>query len=305
MSERKLRIIKDFLGSFYKSNEEFLFHCPKCKHHKRKLSVNFDKNVFKCWICDYIGKDISRLVYKYGNANNKSEWREVAGVIDFSQINKTEKEKPTVNLPNEFLTLTGKKANPLSIEARHYLKKRRIDKYDIAWWKIGYCPDGDYGQRIIVPSFDLEGDVNYFIARSYGKDEWQKYKNPPAEKDFIFNELYIDWSKDITIVEGIFDAFVATNAIPLLGSTLRENSYILNRISAKCDKVYIALDDDAFLKEEKICRLLREYDVEPLKVDISGYSDVGEMTKEEFQTRKNSAVFASNDYYLQQKLLSI
>jgi hypothetical protein len=74
----------------------------------------------------------------------------------------------------------------------------------------------------------------------------------------------------ITIVEGIFDAFVATNAIPLLGSTLRENSYILNRISAKCDKVYIALDDDAFLKEEKICRLLREYDVEPLKVDISG-----------------------------------
>ena len=50
MSERKLRIIKDFLGSYYKSKDEFLFHCPKCKHHNKKLSLNFDKNVFKCWI---------------------------------------------------------------------------------------------------------------------------------------------------------------------------------------------------------------------------------------------------------------
>ena len=38
-----------------------------------------------------------------------------------------------------------------------------------------------------------------------------KYYNPPVEKDFIFNELYLDWNKDITIVEGVFDAIVARN----------------------------------------------------------------------------------------------
>ena len=60
---------------------------------------------------------------------------------------------------------------------------------DIVWWKIGYCPDGDYKQRIIIPSFDMKGNLNYFIARSYTSGEWQKYKNPPAEKDFIFKAL--------------------------------------------------------------------------------------------------------------------
>ena len=66
MSQKQIKIIKEFLGSHYKSKDEYLFYCPKCKHHKKKLSLNFDKNVFKCWICDYIGKDIGKLVYSYG-----------------------------------------------------------------------------------------------------------------------------------------------------------------------------------------------------------------------------------------------
>ena len=88
MSERKLRIAKDFLGSYYKIKDEYLFHCPKCNHHRKKLSLNFDKNVFKCWVCDYVGKDIGRLVYSYGSPENKSQWRIIAGVVDFSEVDK-------------------------------------------------------------------------------------------------------------------------------------------------------------------------------------------------------------------------
>jgi hypothetical protein len=60
---------------------------------------------------------------------------------------------------------------------------------------------GNTANRIIVPSFQYGWRVNYFISRAYD-DNWIKYLNPPAEKDFIFNELYLDWNKDITIVEG-------------------------------------------------------------------------------------------------------
>ena len=301
MSERKLRIIKDFLGSYYKIKDEHLFYCPKCKHHKAKLSVNFDKNVFKCWVCDYLGKDIGRLVYSYGNPEHKQQWRSLTGIIDFSEVDK-DNEIIEICLPEEFITLTGKEINPLSIPSRKYLKSRGLTRDDIVWWKMGYCPDGDYKQRIIIPSFDMKGNLNYFIARSYTSGGWQKYCNPPAEKDFIFNELYLDWNKDITIVEGVFDAIVAGNAIPLLGSTLRENSYIFQKIIANCGKLYIALDSDAEAKEAKISKLLLSYGVDCHRVDTSGFGDVGEMDKETFQTRKKTASFLSLDNYLVEKL---
>ena len=302
MSDRKLKIVREFLGSFYKSKDEFLFHCPKCKHHKKKLSLNFDKNVFKCWICDYVGKDIGRLVYSYGNSDTKSQWRTLTGVVDFSEVDEVEEEKIVVKLPEEFISLTCKQVNPLSISVRQYLKSRGLTRDDLVWWKIGYCPDGEYGKRIIIPSFDISGEVNYFIARSYTPGDWQRYKNPPAERDFIFNELYLDWDKDITIVEGVFDAIVAGNAIPLLGSTLRENSYIFQKIIANCDKVYIALDDDAKSKEFKISDLFRLYGVDVYRIDTSGFGDVGEMDKKTFQARKKTASFLSLDNYLMEKL---
>ena len=223
------------------------------------------------------------------------------GIVDFSEVDH-EKEIVEVSLPEEFITLTGKEINPLSIPARQYLKSRGITKDDIAWWKIGYCPDGNYKQRIIIPSFDMKGNLSYFIARSYTPGGWQKYCNPPAEKDFIFNELYLDWSKDITIVEGVFDAIVARNAIPLLGSTLRENSYIFQKIVNKCDKVYIALDRDANSKEDKIIKLLLSYGVDCYRVDTSGYEDVGTMDKGSFQQLKTNASFVSLDNYLYEKL---
>ena len=250
MLERKIRIIEDFLGGYQKSRDEFLFYCPKCKHHNPKLSVNFDKDVFKCWVCDYNGRSIGRLVYFYGKPEHRELWKIELGIVDMSEIDKPEAEEIFIDLPEEFISLTGKQQSPLSLSARAYLKNRGITQQDIVWWKIGYCPDGEYKNRIIIPSFDLEGKVNYFIARNYAGN-WNKYLNPASKKDFIFNELYLDWNKDITIVEGAFDAIVAGNAIPLLGSTLREDSYIFQKIVAKCGKVFIALDSDVKAKEDQ------------------------------------------------------
>jgi hypothetical protein len=130
-----------------------------------------------------------------------------------------------------------------------------------------------------------------------------KYLNPPSNKDFIFNELYLDWNKDVTIVEGVFDAIVVGNAIPLLGSTLREDSYIFQKIVDKCDKVYIALDEDAKKKESKIGRILTSYGVDVYRVDTSGFEDVGEMDSSIFQERKKTAEFLSLDNYLLERIL--
>ena len=301
MLERKIKILEDFLGGYQRSKDELLFFCPKCNHHKPKLSVNIDKNVFKCWVCDYNGRTITHLVSSYGKPEHHSQWKTECGIVDMSEVDKEEEKEELITLPEEFISLTSKRTTPLSLPARTYLKSRGVSYEDILWWKIGFCPDGLCGGRIIVPSFDMNGSVNYYVARNYEND-FKKYYNPQVKKDFIFNELYLDWSKDITLIEGVFDAIVARNAIPLLGSTLREDSYIFQRIIGECDKIYVALDADAKKKEDKIIRMLLSYGLEVYKIDTSGCEDVGAITKEEFQQLKTNATFVSLDNYLLEKL---
>ena len=145
--------------------------------------------------------------------------------------------------------------------------------------------------------------MSYFIARSYNGDTY-KYKNPRASKDITFNELYIDWNKDLIMVEGVFDALVAGNAVPILGSTLRKGSRLLREIVRNDTPVYIALDPDAAKKERRVIKTLLEYDVELYKVDVTGYEDVGSMPKNVFSKRKEEAILIDNDNYLLLDMLS-
>ena len=302
------RILNEVLGYFKESGQELLFKCPSCNHHKRKLSVNLDKNAFKCWICDYRGRNLRRLVRRYGSYVQLSKWDKITNRFDLANFadlfmdQSDREEEIKVELPQEFRTLTSKDRPLISNPAYRYLRERGLNKDDILKWKIGYCYEGQYRNRIIIPSFNDDGDTNYFIARSYSGDSY-KYKNPRASKNIVFNELFIDWDQDLVIVEGVFDAIVAGNAVPILGSTLRADSRLIQKIVYNDTPVYIALDPDAEAKERKIIQTLLKYDIELYKIDVSGYEDVGSMPKEIFERRKQQASFIDNDNYLLMNLL--
>ena len=299
----KLKILKDILGRCFTSNEETLFYCPYCNHHKKKFSVNTDKNCYKCWICDTHGRSIRRIVRRFGSYTQLREWDKLDGREDilqfdelFSEIKKETSNK-SLTLPEEFATLTGR-SQPLSaIKAVNYLENRGITKEEVVRWKIGFCTRGQFEGRIIVPSFDEEGYLNYFIARSYTND-WRKYMNPSTTKDIVFNHLFIDWDSDLSLVEGIFDAIKAgANSIPLLGSTLREDSKLFQEIVKNDTPVFVALDIDAEKKAFSIISKLISYGVEVYKIDTSGFQDVGEMSKQEYQERKKNAKFVNPDTF--------
>jgi DNA primase len=301
----KLEIIKDIFGNCYKSGEEFLFYCKKCNHDKRKLSINIDKNVWKCWICDYRGNNLGRLVKHYGSFLQRQEWEKFSSTIDltsslenlFLTKQEEEEQEQVISLPKEFISLAPNNLPMSSIEAKKYLASRGISKKDILRWKIGYCNKGEYSGRILIPSFNEEGNVNYFIARSYGK-AWPPYKNPNVSKDIVFNQLYVDFKNDLVLVEGVFDAIRAENAVPILGSSLREDSKLFQEI-VRCDTtVYVALDPDAEKKAMKLIKSLLLYGVEVYKINVAGYKDVGEMSKEEFAKRKSQAKLMTNEEYL-------
>ena len=301
--EEKLRIAHEILGSSRKVRDEYLFSCPYCNHHKKKLSLNFSKGYFKCWICDTRGKNLYRIVRKFGTYQQRQKWLELEGRLDlnefeniFSEMNDVEEEH-TIDLPDEFISLCNKHLPRSSKRALDYLYERGLKKQDILYWKIGYCESGRYGGRIIIPSFNNNGDVNYFIARSY-VGHTRKYLNPPASKDVIFNELYADWDEPVVLVEGVFDAIVAGyNAIPVLGSTLRDTSKLFQAIAINDTPVYLALDEDAKKKKNQIVKSMLRYDIELFDINTSGCEDVGSMSKDVFNNRMTMANTIDHDTF--------
>ena len=268
------------------------------------MSVNVDKGVFKCWICDYSGTKISQLIRRYA-PGYYADYRLLEGEVDLAKYDTIFEEEVSappqiIDLPENFQTLTGKKT-ALKKKALEYLYSRGFTDRDVLTWKIGFCDFGEYQDRVIVPSFDDEGNVNFFVGRSYTGD-WMKYKNPKVSKDIIFNDLNVDWETDVILVEGAFDAMKCKNAIPLLGSTLREKSRLFQKICEKKPNIYLALDEDAKGKEFSIAKKLKEYGINVMTIDIAPYTDIGEMPQYVVEQRKQNADFVSEMDYLHYKL---
>ena len=300
MATRKEKVLKQILGDCYQSSDEFLFSCPFCKHHKKKLSINIEKNVWKCWVCDKSGKTIDYLIKRFGSTQDLKNWG-VDKNLELEQINdllygkNKFVYKADIVLPESYQPLLVGPKTFFKTRAIKYLRKRGIADHDIFRLKVGVCKKGEYGNRIIVPSFNVDGDLNYFVARSLDSG-YLKYKNPKVSKnDIIFNELLLDFRKPLFIVEGIFDSIVVgKNSVPILGSTVRENSYLFQKIVENNTLVYIALDEDAEKKERRIINLFLSYGISVMKIDTSGYEDLATMPKQEIKNRIENAHYIDN-----------
>lgn len=209
------------VGTSLKGSEQ-AHHCPFCHHHKKKLQVNLETQNWHCWVCDSKGRTIQSLLRKLN-----VDYRDIQKLNDIygDEPIQTQTEEFVVKLqlPKEFKSLytKPKSINPIYNQAIGYIKRRKISMDEVLKYNIGYCEDGLYGGRVIIPSYDESGELNYFIARSFYEDEKMKYKNPPVNRNVIVFENQINWNEPIVLVEGAFDAFsVKRNAIPLLGKFL-------------------------------------------------------------------------------------
>ena len=295
MATKEQKILRKLLGDYYESSDEMLFSCPFCNHHKKKMSINLEKNVWKCWVCDSSGRTVDFLVKKFGSAQDLKDWG-LDRELNFENIEfilfgeKVEVKKETVFLPEGFIPLFAPGRSYHKQRALKYMRKRGYDDDQIFRMKVGTCTKGEYKGRVIVPSFDEQGDLNYFIARTYAND-FPKYKNPKVSKaSMVFNELTINFNRPIIIVEGVFDAMrVGENAVPILGSTIKSDHLLFQRIVENRTPVYIALDEDAHKKEKKIIQLFLNYGIDVKKVDTSGYEDIAAMPREVVEERIENA----------------
>ena len=216
--------VENLLGkSQKKARENHAFHCPFCNHHKPKLEINFatnekGENPWECWVCETKGRTIRSLLYQLKVP--KEQAGDILKYLPKGQNYKLNLDS-VVQLPKEFQLLSNAASTSyVGNIIKKYLYERGFTDNDFIKYGIGYCTSGEYGGRIIIPSYSASNQLNYFVARSYDGN-YYKYKNPETSKDIIFFENLINWNQPIIICEGVFDAIaIRRNAIPILGKSI-------------------------------------------------------------------------------------
>lgn len=256
-----LSILQPILGTYRKSThtrdrQNYAFFCPFCRHYKQKLEIDIVSGNWHCWTCDAKGKTpysllkrlsasriiLDRVRVLYRNTTNHTYSGSVL--------------KPSsIQLPGEFRSLNSQTGSHFQKIAQSYLKSRNISNEDVERYGIGYCEDGKYLNRIIIPNYNEFGMVDYWVGRSFQHSPL-KYAGPESGKDIVGFELLISWDFPVILCEGALDAIaIRRNAIPLYGKTLSE------RLKEKIIEehppaVYIALDPDAYKDTIKIAEYL-------------------------------------------------
>ena len=291
-----VELLRDVLGNdkqHYESKGQISFDCPVCAREKGldkgdgkgNLEINYFRHVYKCWACadtDGTQGPLGKLFDQFGTKKQKK----VYNLIKPEEQKQLDKKIPKLRLPEGFMTFAESNSRFIPhIEAMRYLKSRGITDEIIEKYKIGYTVQGNFAYRIIVPSFNSNDELNYFIARAWTPRK-MKYKNPTAEKDkIIFNEHLINWEKDIFLVEGVFDGFFLENSIPMLGKKISSLLFETLYNKAKSDiiictdgdawqdglKIYHELNGGELYNRVKIVKLPKDKDVCDLRGEIKDY----------------------------------
>ena len=287
-----LELLEDVLGEpahHYPSKSQITFDCPSCAEEKGierdgkgNLEINYESGVYQCWACSESNGTKGYLFNIFKNYADKQTLKKYYDLkYEFNSDYYSDKPKQltenTLKLPPEYIPLCEYKNLKILNPAYNYLYNRGITDEQIKKHKIGFCLDGIYQNRVVIPSYDEDKKLNYFVTRAISKRvKKYKYLNPEVDKtEIIFDEYLIDWDKPITLVEGVFDHIPIPNSIPLLGKKLyiklfskiykKANNYIIIALDpdawADIIKIYNKLDAGRLYKKVLICKTPPKYDI--------------------------------------------
>ena len=279
------RVLKSQGQELTKENE-YMWWSPFVNHHKPKLQVNIKNGKWHCWVSGQGGHNLFQL-FKKVKATKKQyqELNELSDNFSFEYV-PIKQENKEVKLPDEYKPMWVKSNSPIYKHALKYLKSRGVSQDDMIKYSIGYCEDGLYSNRIIIPSYDNEGQLNFFIGRDIF-DSKLKYRNSPTPKDIIGFDLFVNWEEPILLVEGALDAITSkVNSIPLFGKTIMNN---LKRkiLEKKVKTLYVALDNDAVKDSMKIVEELMNEGIKVHMIKLTE-KDPNDIGYEKFTDIKNS-----------------
>ena len=167
MDNTILNILSRAIGSTYtklKKTDEYMFWSPFITHHKPKLQINIKSQKWHCWVSNQGGHNFYQLFKAVGVS--QSDWSDLKEYLneqdDYYVVKTSKNQKIKVSLPKEFKRLNYDTFNtPLEKRCINFLKERGFDNNDIIRYGVGYCESGEYSDRIIIPSYDKNGRLNF------------------------------------------------------------------------------------------------------------------------------------------------
>lgn len=288
-----LSILKKILGSPKRELDisEFEFNCKTrtCinDHDKFNLAYNANENLFHCWKCKYSGT-VHKIAEDYGSKEDVNRLYSLVPKKKFTGGSKKKtvyNEMLTCSLPEDYKPLWKKSNSKYYKSAVFYATGNRKGQRGLSWetikkYQIGYTENaGNRKYRLIIPSFNAFGQINYYVARAYYDFIKPSYLGPPKEEvaasEIIFNIKNINFDIPIFLVEGVFDMFHLYNSIPLLGKEI--NPILLKKLIKHKSRVVLCLDEDALSDSIKIYNELSSYGLDVYFVEIQG--DIDEFAK--------------------------
>lgn len=282
MFQNVYNILVEILGpskqGYYSSDiEQYQFNCCRCAEdndgvsdgkHNLEILLSPQRGLkYHCWKCgdtDNMRGRLEVLIKKYGNSTQYRQYKEEIQTIKTNRMydinffgNDTEYavDDIIIKLPKSYkkIELDSLPNNKL----KRYILSRGFTQDIIDKYNIGYTewddPDWTMRSKIIVPSYDSYGDLNYFVGRDYSGKSKIKYKNCDADKkEIIFQESLIDWDSNVYLVEGALDCLFIPGAISMLGKSLSRDSLLYKTLIKKSNgKIVICLDGDTTIDETK------------------------------------------------------
>lgn len=290
-------VLQNFLGNPKyttggESRTQWEFNCPspQCKKDvdKYNLSYHTKNHIFKCWKCHYSGF-VYKLVDEYGSKEDLKRLKMLLPKYKTGSFNIF--RKPEINydlitctLPEGYMPLNSERSSKLYEMARNYVVNvRKINESQIDRLNIGYTESGPRRYRIIIPSYNASGKLNYYEARTYLEGIKPNYFGPdaPDKEDIIFNEKFVNWDLTIYLTEGVFDAIRIPNAIPMLGKS--PSPLLVSKLLKHKCKVIICLDADALKDGIDIYKQLTSLGLDVYFVDLKGKKDISKIYEDDGQ----------------------
>lgn len=256
-------------------SNDVAMQCPWCDDPSYHLTIHRSKGFLNCWRCSFedyklknrkgwapnfkaLIKEIEQCSWKEA----KARWEEIGGEGAQDSPVAIEGLAEFCSLPDEARLFS----NPgpytgIRDFAYNYLKNRGFTRYHIEKYNIHFCPEGYYGDRIIIPIYKNNKLVNW-LGRRYNPNIKFRYRNCNIKKCVVrLNEMLYgeeEWCGNVLrIVEGALDRI-----------RLEETAVGINR-----SKI-------SFIQKRIICRLGAKADYSSLILDPEAYANAYEIAEE-------------------------
>ena len=243
----------------------------------KTMAVNFG---YGCILCHRSGYKSS--IIDFLRIYSDKSYSELYSVVDkytevsFRVSRVVSKSIKSVDLPHHF-HLFGEGAL-LEDRAKTYLENRGFHMDLITERSIGFCNDGDWVGRIIIPF--MNPTLKYYIGRSF-IGHGLKYKNPKkievgiGKSELFYNEEALRGDR-IYLVEGVFDALTCGDrGVASLGWKLSD--YQINALKTCNADIYIIPDKGFYGKALITAKTLLPKNVFITSLDFFDGNDINDL----------------------------